>query len=178
MLDGEKLIIERAVKRDEGAFGALYSGYQPQIYRFIFLKVRDRFEAEDMTHQVFLNAWRTINSYRDMGHPFSSWLYRIARNEVIDYYRTKKDVISLENMDPEISPVSADFSASAERGLDWEKVSAAVGSLKPVYQDVVIMRFVEDMSVAEVAAVVEKSEGAVKLIQHRAIEELKKNLSV
>src|SRR3989344_2875321 len=96
MLDGESGIIERATKGEAEAFGLLYDHYLPKIYRFVFLKVGRREEAEDLTHQVFLNSWQHIANYQSMGHPFSTLLYRMARNEVIDYIRTKKNPIPLD----------------------------------------------------------------------------------
>src|ERR1700677_3343750 len=81
MIDGEEKLIQEAVRGDSSAFGLLYDHYQPMIYRFVAVKVGRREEAEDITHQVFMNAWQNIASYRHRGHPFSSWLYRIARNQ-------------------------------------------------------------------------------------------------
>ena len=97
MIDGEEKLIQDAVKEgDSSAFGKLYDHYQPMIYRFVLIKVGRREEAEDITHQVFLQAWQNIRTYRHRGHPFGSWLYRIARNQVIDHYRSRKDDVPLE----------------------------------------------------------------------------------
>ncbi len=176
MLDGEENIIKSAVAGEASAFGLLYDYYQPKIYRFVFIKVSRREEAEDLTHQVFLSAWENIENYKHLGFPFSSWLYRIARNEVIDYYRTKKNNVELEKADSEISePPTAEF--AIEKKFELENVRGAIGKLKPEYQDVIIMRFVEDLSPKEIAAALGKTEGAVKLLQHRAIKNLKALLS-
>src|SRR5437588_759346 len=101
MIDGETQLIEAAIRGESSAFGALYDHYAPKIYRFIVVKVTLREEAEDLTHQVFMHAWLNIGSYKRMGHPFSSWLYRIARNQVVDHYRTHKNAVSLEDYDPD-----------------------------------------------------------------------------
>lgn len=173
MLDGEKGIIQKAVRGDSSAFGVLYDHYQSMIYRFVAVKVSRREEAEDITHQVFLSAWQNIKSYKHRGHPFSSWLYQIARNQIIDHYRAKKNDVSIEKVDPEYFavPVSIHFDVSSKLAL--EKVRLAIQKLKPDYQDVIIMRFIEDMPLKETAAALGKTEGAVKLVQHRAIKELK-----
>jgi len=173
MLDGEKTLIDQAVQGKSSAFGPLYDHYQPMIYRFAFVKVGRREDAEDITHQVFLAAWQNIRSYKHRGHPFSSWLYEIARNQVVDHYRAKKNEASLDKIDPEyfIAPASAQFDLSVK--LDIEKVRTAVAKLKPEYQDVIILRFIEDLPLGEVASVLAKTEGAVKLMQHRAIKELR-----
>ncbi|OGZ52741.1 MAG: hypothetical protein A3B25_00910 [Candidatus Ryanbacteria bacterium RIFCSPLOWO2_01_FULL_48_26] len=177
MLDGEAYIIKCAVGGDSSAFGLLYDHYQPKIYRFALVKVSHREEAEDLTHQVFLKAWQNIESYQDLGFPFSSWLYRIARNHVVDYYRTKKITESIEDIDPKKTPVEHSVHSNLLEKLEIERVKNAIGKLKPEYQDVIIMRFIEDLPIRETALALDKSEGAVKLLQHRAIKELKKALS-
>lgn len=172
--DGKlNVIVDNAIGGEASAFGLLYDYYQPKIYRFIILKVGHREEAEDLTHQVFLSAWQNIKNYKKKGFPFSSWLYRIARNQVIDHYRTKKTNLTLEEVSPEYFVTPAVASLNIEKDLEMERVLGAMRNLESQYQDVVIMRFVEDLSVREVAAALGKSEGAVKLIQHRAIKKLR-----
>ncbi len=175
MLDGEEKIVALAVGGDPKAFGALYDHYQPQIYRFLFLKVAGREEAEDLTHQVFLNAWLGIPRYKHRGFPFSSWLYQIARNQVVDHYRARRETVSLEGIDPE---AFADrFSeADMDKNLEVERAIGTIRSLKQEYQDVLILRFVEDLSVKEVASMMDRSEGAIKLLQHRALKVLREKL--
>lgn len=176
MIDGEEKLIKQAIGGDSSAFGALYDQYQAMIYRFVLVKVGRREEAEDITHQVFLSAWQNVKSYKHRGYPFSSWLYQIARNQVIDHYRANKGDISLEKMDPEYFVVAATAHFDLGTKLEIEKVRATIQTLKPDYQDVIIMRFIEDVSLKETAIILKKTEGAVKLIQHRAIKELKKML--
>jgi RNA polymerase sigma-70 factor (ECF subfamily) len=177
IMDGDEiLIVKSAIAGDASAFGSLYDRYHPMIYRFIAVKVGRREDAEDLTHQVFLAAWQSIAKYRDLGHPFSSWLYRIARNQVIDHYRAKKPDVSLEALDVEgiLGPVATHV--DLPRKLEIEKTLIAVRQLKPDHQDVILMRFVEDLSIRETAKAMKRSEGAVKLLQHRAIKELQKLL--
>ena len=178
MVDGEKNLIELAIRGEASAFGSLYDHYQPKIYRFVLVKVGRREEAEDLTHQVFLSAWTNIGRYEDLGFPFGSWLYRIARNAVVEFYRGRRNDVSLEKTDPEQFVMQASVHADLAGKMDFEKVKSAIGELKPEYQDVILMRFVEDMPVKEVAAAMEKSEGAVKVIQHRAIKQLQNILGV
>ena len=177
MLDGEPYLIEQAIKGESSAFGALYDEYQPKIYRFILFKVSRREEAEDLTHQVFLNAWLNIETYKHRGHPFSSWLYRIARNQIIDHYRTRKEDVPLEHAAEEKVIDMAALADEVEMKLQMEAVFSAIRGLRSDYQDVLIMRFIEDLSLKETAEAVGKSEGAVKLMQHRAMQELKEKLS-
>ena len=175
MLDSEENIIKDAVRGDTAAFGLLYDHYQPAIYRFVVVKVGRREDAEDITHQVFMNAWQNIKQYRHRGHPFSSWLYRIARNQVIDHYRAHKDNVSIESIEIDQLGIAATSSSQADLSLklDLEKVMRALRKLKQEYQDIILLRFVEELSIREAAAAMKKSEGAVKLMQHRAMKELK-----
>ena len=179
MLDGEKNLIERAILGEASAFGLLYDRYQPQIYRFIYLKVSHREEAEDLTHQVFFQSWKKISEYNFEGFPFGSWLYRVARNEIIDYYRTRKihyDIykISEEGKEPKIKdPISEII----DRAIDISRIEKAIRGLKPTEQDVIILRFIEDFSPAEVGQMIDKTPEAVRVLQHRAIKRLKQVLN-
>lgn len=176
MIDGEEKIVESAVRGEASAFGALYDHYQPKIFRYVVVQVRRREEAEDLTHQVFLHAWVNIHKYRNLGFPFSSWLYRIARNQVVDHFRTQKQHFAIEDLSPADEPHDTGVEPGIMLKLDTEKVQTALRSLKPQYRDVILMRFVEELTTRETAAAIGKSEGAIKLIQHRALKELKKIL--
>ena len=173
MLDGETQLIERAVGGKASAFGSLYDYYQPKIYRFVLIKVSRREEAEDLTHQVFLHAWQHIGTYANLGFPFSSWLYRIARNQVIDHYRTKKEESAIEAVETDYLFSSENHELRTDQKLMFERAIKAIRTLNEDHQDILIMRFIEELSVKETAASIGKTEGAVKLMQHRAIKELK-----
>ena len=177
MLDGEEKLIKSAVGGDSSAFGVLYDHYQPMIYRFVLVKVGRREEAEDLTHQVFLSAWQNIRGYKNLGHPFSSWLYQITRNQIVDHYRSRKNDVSLDNSDQEIFiPSAVTDPVDVSMKLAIEKVFVAMRKLKPEYGDVIMLRFVEDISLRDTAKALKKTEGAIKLMQHRAIKELRKVL--
>jgi len=173
MLEDEKQYIKGAKAGNKEAFGALYDHYLPKIYRFIFLKVSSAAEAEDLTHEVFLSAWQNLHRYRYEGFPFSSWLYQIAKNATIDFYRTSKKHIQIENVNEELIKINATYPEKLDTTLELEKLKKIITLLKPDYQDVLIMKFVDDLSHEEIAAALNKSEGAVRLIQHRALKELK-----
>ncbi len=174
MLEGELRIIEEAKEGNKESFGLLYEHYVPPIYRFIYMKVNGREEAEDLTHEVFLSAWQNLYRYKSQGFPFSSWLYQIARNRVIDHYRVRKSHIAIETVDAELVSVGSGLEERLDGDLNLQKVKGAIKTLSPDQQDVLIMKFVEDLSHAEIAAAMKKSEGAVRLIQHRAIQSLKR----
>ncbi len=173
MIDGEDDIVKSAIEGEASAFGLLYKHYQPKIYRFVYLKVGRREEAEDLTHHVFLKAWQNIENFKPRGFPFGSWLYRMARNQVIDSYRTKKTEASIDDIDSDSLKSDEEAESSFDLSLEVQTVRRAILQLKPEHQDVIVMRFIEDLSIKEVADALNRSEGAVKLLQHRAMEKLR-----
>lgn len=176
MLEGEPRIIEEAKGGNKESFGLLYDHYISPIYRFIYMKVHGKEESEDLTHEVFLSAWQNLHRYTSQGFPFSSWLYQIARNRVIDYYRVRKNHTNIETVDAEFVSVQHGLDDRLDGDLNLQKVKQAIKHLSHDQQDVLIMKFVEDLSHTEISEVMKKSEGAVRLIQHRAIQALKKNI--
>lgn len=184
MTDEERGLIEQAQNGNSYSFGKLYDRYAERIYRFIFLKTGHKSDAEDLLHEVFLSGWRTVGTYKLRGGiPFTSWLYRIASNRVIDWYRAQKHGASLDEMaESNTLPVElASTSHTAllealDRGFEMETVMKGVRELEDVQQTVLLMRFVEDLSPEEVGHAIGKTAGAVRLIQHRALTKLKKNI--
>jgi RNA polymerase sigma-70 factor (ECF subfamily) len=172
----EEGLIRRAQQRDPVALTQLYEENFDKIYRYIVLKIGNRTEAEDMTQQVFLNALKSIASYKFKGMPFSSWLYRIAHNQVVDYLR-KKSRHTTVPLDDAMAAGGGDPSQVAERKLEIEELSMATKKLTRAQQEVISLRFAGELSVAEVARATGKSEGAVKALQHNAIVALRKVLS-
>ena len=173
MLETEKQQISEAKKGNKEAFGALYDHYLPQIYRFILFKVNRKAEAEDIAHEVFLSAWKNMPNYRQKGFPFSSWLYQIARNAVIDFYRTSKNHVQIELVSEENLQNIPSSSEELNLALEMEKVKKCISKLRPDYQDLILMRFLEEMPNNEIALILNKSEGAIRLMQYRAIKDLK-----
>jgi RNA polymerase sigma-70 factor (ECF subfamily) len=171
----DKELVRRAKKHDPEAFNQLYEEHFDRIYRYLVLKVGDRTEAEDLTQQVFLKALESIASYSWRGVPFSAWLFRIAHNQVVDYYRkmSKKKSVPLD----EARTVStSDTAALVEQNLKLEQVTLASKSLTDAQQEVMSLRFAGGLSIAEVAKVMGKSEGAVKALQHSAVAALRRIL--
>ena len=177
MLEGEQNLIRGAQSGEGSCFEALYDHYVPPIYRFIYMKVSGKEEAEDLTHEVFLSAWQNLKRYRPRGFPFSSWLYQIARNKVIDHYRLKKPALPIEEVDVEFAAAGKNLDDVIDTEIHFKKVRRALRSLTPDQQDVILMKFMEELSHREIAAALMKSEGAVRIIQYRALSELKKILA-
>jgi len=172
----EESLVRRAQQHDHEAFGQLYEANFDKIYRYVVLRIGNEAEAEDMTQQVFVKALQSISSFRWMGAPFSAWLFRIAHNQVVDYLRkkTKRATVSLdESLSHDDNPQLA-----AERKLDIEQLIAATKHLTKAQREVICLRFASELSTAQVAKVMGKSEGAIKALQHSAIVALRKALSV
>ncbi len=174
-LTDEAELVRRAVRRDPAAFGALYEFHLDRIYRYVFYRVGSASEAEDLTEQVFLKAWEAIDRYEPRGTPFAAWLYRLAHNLVIDHYRGKRPTTPLDEVS-ESEEVGIDVVEAVEARLDAEEVRAALARLNPDYQQMIVLRFVEGLSHAEVAQIIGKSEGAARVIQHRALQALARAL--
>jgi len=173
----EESLVRRAQQRDEEAFTRLYEEYFDKIYRYIALRTGNKIEAEDMTQQVFLNAIKSISSFKWQGKPFSAWLFRIAHNQMVDYLRKQSRRVTVPLAE---SLVSTDDGPEliAEQHLDMERVLLATQHLTRAQREVISLRFAGELPVAEVARVMGKSQGAVKALQHSAIAALRRHLSV
>ena len=124
-MQDEETLVKRAKQKDEEAFALLYEAYFDKIYRYVTLKVGNKMEAEDITQQVFLKAIKSIASFKWKGYPFSAWLFRIAHNQVVDYFRKNKKRASVE-LDDSLVADDDDPTEIFERKLDIEKLSEAV----------------------------------------------------
>ncbi len=176
-MQNEDSLVRRAQQQDQEALTQLYEENFDRIYRYVVLKIGNRMEAEDITQQVFLNAIKSISTFKWKGMPFSTWLYRIAHNQIVDYFRkkTKRTIVLL---DESLPSGDSDPGLEAEQNLDIEKLSSATRRLTKAQQEVISLRFAGELSIAEVARTMGKSEGAIKALQHSAIRSLRKVLSV
>jgi len=172
----EESLVRRAQQNDPVALAQLYEENFDRIYRYIVLKIGDRTEAEDMTQQVFLNVLKSISSYKWKGMPFTSWLYRIAHNQIVDYLR-KKSRRATVPIDESIAAAGDDPERSVLGKIEIEEVAVAAKKLTAAQQEVISLRFAGELSVAECAKAMGKSEGAVKALQHSAIVALRRVLA-
>ena len=172
-MQSEESLIRRAQERDPVALTQLYEANFDRIYRYIAVKIGDRMEAEDLTQQVFLNAVQSIGSYKYKGMPFSSWLYRIAHNQIVDYFRkkAKRPTVALDDTDP---PGGDDPEKATETKLTMEELARATQKLTEAQREVISLRFGGQLSIAECARTMGKSEGAVKALQHSAVAALRR----
>jgi RNA polymerase sigma-70 factor, ECF subfamily len=171
--DEDRNLALRAGKGDAAAFGALYDRYVEAVYRYVFYRVRNDADAEDLVSDVFMRALRAIPRYEPRV-AFLAWLYRIARNAVIDRARRSRTQISFEDA---LAHPGADNIVEPDATIlalsDKEAVRAALAKLTPLQQEVIVLRFVEGYSTLEIAKFVGKREGTVRGIQFRALEALR-----
>jgi len=171
-----KRLIQRASRGDAGAFAKLYDHFVDRVYGFVKLRVRDVRDAEELTETVFLKAYRSLPTFEDRGVPLAAWLFRIARNEVVDFSRRSVRAIPTSPPPDEDLAAETEVEALAIGRLDAERVREAVEALTPEQAEVVIARFFWGLSVTETASAVGRSEGAVKALQHRATRTLARAL--
>ncbi len=174
--DQEQRLIYAAQHGDEQAFSALYNAYVDPIYRYIMLRVNHTEVAQDLTADVFLRVVEGLPSYEYRGLPFLAWVYRIAQARVMDSFRQASHPVE--------TPVHEALNLSIEDDIDGAlmaaeqraKVQAALGALTPEQQQVICLRFTEGYDLQTTAALLGKTVGAVKLLQHRALRALSKAL--
>ena len=165
-------LIRRAQALDSGALAELYDRHFDGIYRYLFTRTRHQADAEDLTEQVFLRMVDSIQRYRPRGVAFSSWLYRIAHNLLVDRYRRAgREPVELTNQVRDRSPHS-DPAALAQNSELRGQLLSAIQRLTPEQQQVITMRFIDNLDVEEVARLTRRQPGAIHSMQHRALASL------
>ena len=168
----EVRLIQKAISGDADAFARLYDAHIDEVFRFIFYRVHDQQTAEDLTSQVFLKAWDNLSGYELRGRPFKAWLLQIARNSVIDHYRTRKDIVPLEPNAMSRPDPGASVSRQVEQRLQGEWLRAKLEHLTEDQRDVLILKFIHGLSTKEVAEFTGKKEGAIRALQMRGLQAL------
>lgn len=175
-LPDEQRLVQKAKSGEADAFAMLYDAYVDRIYRYIYFRVSDDVVTEDLTSQVFLKAWESLDRYTAGSSPYLAWLYTIARNLVIDYYRTKKATVNLD----EVSQSHASDPGpddDVQHRLDVQAVRDAMQTLTDEQQQVLTLRFIAGMSTEDIAKLMDKREGAIRALQMRALQALTKYMS-
>ena len=168
-------LVQAAQAGDVRAFGELYERYRQPVYRYCLARSSSRHEAEDLVSEVFLKAMESLARYRDQGLPFIAFLYRVARNAAID--RSRRDR-GASLFDISVEPRSSvDVEGDAARASDMQTVLAALRKIKPEYREVILLRFVEGYSAADVAKLLDKAEKAIWNLQQRGLERLRHELT-
>jgi len=169
----ERRIVLKAVERDQEAFAQLYDRHVVRIYRHIYYMVSDSTTAEDLTAQTFLKAWEAIDRYKERGAPIVAWLLRISHNLTVSYLRSKRDHSELDETFLD-SKMTRNPEEALEQASDEKSMREAVLKLRDEQRQVIMLRFVEEMDYREVADIIGKSVPAVRVIQHRALGNLRK----
>ena len=176
-LGSDAALVQAAKAGNATAFGELYERYRDAIYRFCLARTGTSHDAEDLTADVFVKALQSIDRWQDRGLPFAAFLYRIARNAAIDRSRTLKQPLSVDGL--LVEPASKqNVELEATFAVEKSILLAALTKLKSEHRDVVVMRFIEGYSALEVAGVLGKTEGAIRTLQHRALERLRKEFDI
>jgi RNA polymerase sigma-70 factor (ECF subfamily) len=165
-------LINRAQQGDVAVITALYDAYHVGVYRYLYYRVESREAAEDLTSEVFLRMLRFISGFQPPGSSFQAWLFQIARNLAIDHHRKMRvrDHLPLEE---DLVAGSDRPEAAAERSLTNDTLRAALAKLSDEQRDVILMRFIAEMPIAEVAKSLHKSENSIKGLQRRALTALR-----
>ena len=167
--------IDRLVQETQAgntkAFGELYDLYFQQIYKYVFYKVSED-QVDDLVGTVFIKAWSHIQQYKKGAFPFSSWLFRIAHNTVVDHYRTHRDFYELEERIIDDSD-RVDPAAMAEKTLNAERVHRALKRLDKNYQEVILLKFMNQLGNREVADIMHTNEANIRTLQFRALKKLR-----
>jgi len=169
----EKLLVQKAIEKDGAAFAELYDKHVVRVYRHIYYMVNDTRETEDLTAQTFLKAWEAVGRYKERGAPFVAWLLRIAHNVTVSHLRAKRDHGELEDVFVDVK-MDRNPEQALEQSTDEKNVREAVQKLREEQRQVIMLRFVEELDYREVAQVLGKSVPAVRVIQHRALGNLRK----
>lgn len=182
-LEQERLLIEKAQYNIE-AFGILYDRYYSQIFGYILHRTANIQDAQDLTSQTFFEALHSIKQFRWRGISFSSWLYRIASNEMADYHRNHKrklectDALAqwMEVYSPSVENEIIEAEEVLKRHQQFLNAQAKIAGLPEKYQEVISLRFFENKDILEIAEILGKPEGTVKSLLHRGLEKLKRAL--
>lgn len=164
-----------AQKGESSAFEALYDHFYDQIFRYIVFKTSDSSTAEDLTEDVFLRMLESIKKFKPQGHPFSSWLFRIAHNRVIDHYRKqgRDRNIPLDTILSTVGDSQTTLDNYVETKLAMREVNQAMAQLTELQREVLNLRFAGGLSIKETAETVKRNENSVKALQHSAVKKLR-----
>ena len=170
------LLVERAKRGDTKAFDAIYARYLTPIYRFVYLRVRGVPDAEDLTQLVFIKAWQAVGTFEERGLPFSSLLYKIAKNAIIDFWKRKKEarLDDQEELLGQLRDERQDVERDLEQKEAGERIIKVVEELSEDQQEIIALKFIQDLSNREIAEITGKSEEAIRALQYRALKELRK----
>ncbi|MDO9399454.1 MAG: RNA polymerase sigma factor [bacterium] len=173
----EKALLLKVRNKDRQAFIKAYDLYIDQLYRFIYFKVGNKEEAEDLTSSVFLKTWAYLQENNIINEKtLKALLYKIARNLIIDHYRktNQRENISLENVDNKhLIDEKQNLTKQSEIIFDLTVIETRLPELKDEYREIIVLHFINELSIKEIAKILDKSNGNVRVLIHRALKALK-----
>jgi len=175
--DEEAQLIRKAKLGQADAFGVLYEQHAVAIYRYLNAHLNSHLDAEDITSEVFVRAWKSLPTYHERGIPFRAYLFRIAHNALVDFYRQARSNPS-KGLDHENTVGYApDPAEIAMKNIKRQELGEILREIREDYRNVLVLRFINQLSPFETAAVMGRSPGAVRVLQHRALDALRKVLT-
>jgi RNA polymerase sigma-70 factor (ECF subfamily) len=168
-------LLERAREFDTGALAEIYDCYAEPIYRYLYRYLGNAHLAEDLTSEVFLKLLRVLGTSRAPRDQLKGWLYRVAHNLAMDWFRQQAKGEALP-LNEELVSDSASLTATIEERQDQDRLRQAICQLTPSQQQVILLRFGEGLKIKQVGQLMGKSEGSIKLVQYRALKRLRKIL--
>jgi RNA polymerase sigma-70 factor (ECF subfamily) len=168
-------LVDQSARGDAESFGALYDLFANDVYKYFYHHVGSPQDAEDLASRTFLRAWRAIHSFKWRGRPFEAWLFTLARNQLIDFYRERRGFtapLDEARADHRPGPESLALAGAAAR-----ETRAALARLTPEQREVLVLKFYMDRDNREIAAIMGKREGTVRALQMRALQALRRHLA-
>lgn len=156
-------------------FSKIYDEHIKKIYRFVYLKVSSEEIAQDIASEAFLRAWDKFKAGEEIKN-MQAFLYQVARNLIVDHYREKAKVRTISSQEYQIPDPRMAVATEAQVESDMSQVRLALSEINEDYQDLIILRYLDQLSIPEIAEISGKSEGAVRVSLHRAMQDLKKHL--
>jgi RNA polymerase sigma-70 factor, ECF subfamily len=174
--DHIRKLVERAQKGDRGALEELYLIHFDRIYSYLHMTVGNRHDAEDLTTQTFLKMLESIGRFRWQAAPFSAWLFRIAHNLSMDHFRSRRRWQPEEEVPEPLGSEEPSAEMEAMQSIGRQSMLELIDTLSPEQQQVLTLKFVFNFPNADVAKILDKTEGAIKSLQHRALASLQKQI--
>ena len=171
----EKVAFLKLKSGNTEAYGYFYDKYVKKVYSFVLFKVSDKEVAEDLTQDIFLKTWQHIVDKNEL-KSFQAFIFRVARNSVIDHYRSSnKKTIDIDKI-PEIEDLKIDINESLDKSIDITKLLHNIYQLKPEYQEVLLLHYVQDLAIDDIAEILQKKKNNIRVIIHRALQKLKEKV--
>lgn len=169
------LLLTKFRKGDERAFSDLYDLFVDKLYRYLLFKIEEQ-AVDDIIEVTFLKAWENRLSFDETKSSFLTWLIVIARNSVIDYYRTKKETLNIDDFAESLASEAPGPKSNLEKKLVKDTLQMALNKLEEPYREILVLRYFEDLDYQEIAKLVDKNENAVRVINFRGLKKLKQLL--